>query len=307
MRYLLFLFLVVSPLMPAQSAMVSSNHNTDMRAERGLWFYEKPAPEEKKKKAVFEKKTSRKPLGPLPPYRKLMDMHPDDLKKVYQRRIKEAVWRPTPQNMYAYMIVKDIARRKALAFTQVHSYMLLKAPQLNINALRPVSDFARDTQVRQMSSEVRSSLRAEKDRFALLYFRSKTCVYCSEQDGVLKYFRVRTGWKVKVLDINENPAIVHKLQVRVTPTIFLIQRGSDDYMPVAVGPTASMTLEENIFRAMRMLRGDITPSQFFMYEFDRGGLLDPAGDPTENVDINDLNLHKVSASPLGPEYPLDIR
>ncbi len=294
MRHLFWIFILVMPLF-AHGATNASGDKNALRAERGVWFYEKPIEAHEQDRKKVKQTPERKPLGPLPPYRKLMDMHPDDLKKVYERRIKEAVWRPTPQNMYAYMIVKDIARRKALAFTQVHSYMLLKVPELNINALRPVSDFARDTQVREMSGEVQSSLRAEKDRFALIYFRSKTCVYCREQDTVLKYFRVRTGWQVKTLDIAENPEIVHKLQVRVTPTIFLIYRGSDDYMPVAVGPTASMTLEENIFRAMRMLRGDITPSQFFMYEFDRGGLLDPAADPTEHVDTEDLDIRRASA------------
>ncbi len=251
------------------------------KPDRGYWFYEDPPPKPKEEKAAKKAhEATPKPLGPLPPYREMMAMHPRQLRKLFKDRLEEAVWQPTPQNMYAFMLVKDVARRKAAAFTQMHSYMLLERPELNINSVRPVSDFARDSERRAKFAEIARSLTRERNRFGLLYFRSDTCVYCEEQDEALRYFQVRTGWEVLPIDVDRQPQVARKMHVSLTPTVILIKRGSQDYMPVGVGATSSMELEANIFRAVRLLSGTITPQQFFMHEFDEGTLMDPKGDPT---------------------------
>lgn len=253
------------------------------KPDRGYWFYEDPP---KKAKAKKPRRgtipTARAPLGPLPPYKDLMDAHPADLRQVFTERLEEAVWRPTPKNVYAFMLVKDVARRKALAVTQMHSYLLLKYPQLNMNSVRAVHTFARDTEAREKQREITSALARERNRYALIYFRSDTCVFCKEQDSAIHYFQIRTGWQVKEVDVNRMPRLARDMNIEVTPSIILIKRGTDDYMPVAVGATASTDLEGNIYRGMRLLKGEVTPQQFFMYEFDKGGLMDPKGDPTQH-------------------------
>ena len=185
--------------------------------------------------------------------------------------------------MYAFMLVKDVTRRKALAVAQMHSFMLLKNPSLNMNTVRAVSTFARDTEAKARQQELNRVLAQARTRYALLYFRSETCIYCREQDSALKFFQVNTGWKVKVIDVDKQPRVANRMNVTMTPTILLIKRNSDDYMPVGVGATAADQLSGNIYRAVRLLEGDVTPEQFFMYEYDKGGLMDPVGDPTEPV------------------------
>lgn len=259
-----------------------------VKPDRGYWFYEDPA--KKKKKKAAERgtvPTARAPLGPLPPYKQLLDAHPQDLRKIFTERLEEAVWRPTPQNVYAFMLVKDVSRRKALAVTQMHSYMLLRYPQLNMNSVRAVSTFARDTEVKRREAAVGRALKRERRSYALVYFRSEGCAFCREQDAALKMFRVRTGWQVREVDVDRHPALAKRMNISITPSIILIRRGSDDYMPVAVGATAATELEGNIYRAMRLLRGDVTPQQFFMYEFDKGGLMDPSGDPTDGMQMTE--------------------
>lgn len=254
---------------------------TPPKPDRGYWFYEDPEKEPEAKKVRHGTvPTERMPLGPLPPYKALMDAHPEDLRKIFTERLEEAVWRPTPKNVYAFMLVKDVARRKALAVTQMHSYLLLRYPQLNMNSVRAVNTFARDTEEQEKQREIARALARERNRFALIYFRSETCVFCKEQDSALHWFQVRTGWKVKTIDVDRNPSLAREMNIQVTPSIILIRKGSDDYMPVGVGATAATDLEGNIFRAMRLLNGEVTPQQFFLYEFDKGGLMDPEGDPT---------------------------
>lgn len=254
------------------------------KPDRGYWFYEDPPKKAKEKKQRPGTRPSKRvPLGPLPPYKALMDAHPEDLRKIFKERLEEAVWRPTPKNVYAFMLVKDVARRKSLAITQMHSYLLLRYPNLNMNSVRAVHTFARDTEVQAKQAAIARSLVRERNRFALLYFRSDTCIFCKEQDSAIRYFQARTGWQVKTIDVNRQPALASKLNISVTPSVLLIRRGSDDYMPVAVGATAASDLEENIYRGVRLLRGEVTPQQFFMYEFDKGGLMDPMGDPTTKM------------------------
>lgn len=254
--------------------------------KRGYWWYIDPPAEEKHDTTKPAKSSEREPLAPLPPYSQIMDMHPEEFRKVFKERMDEAVWRPTPQNVYNWMLVKDVARRKALAFTQVSQFMLLRNPEMNIGPDQPMDDFARPVKVKQMTEERRATLVNNQRMFALLYFRSESCMYCQVQDNVLKYFQSNTGWEVKTIDVDKDAATAETFGVRVTPTLYLIYRNSKDYMPVGVGPTTANDLEDNIYRAMRFLKGEITPSQFFMWEFERGGTLDPDADPTQNLRVH---------------------
>ena len=285
MRTLSRQFPLLVVLMLACSWAIAAEATTTKapRPDRGYWFYEDPPKKPKAKKVRRGTvPTARAPLGPLPPYKDLMDAHPADLRQIFTERLEEAVWRPTPKNVYAFMLVKDVARRKALAVTQMHSYLLLKYPKLNMNSVRAVSTFARDTEAKEKQREIARALARERNRFALIYFRSDSCVFCKEQDGAIHFFQIRTGWQVKEVDVNRMPSLAHQMNIEVTPSIILIKRGSEDYMPVAVGATATTDLEGNVYRGMRLLKGQVTPEQFFMYEFDKGGLMDPNGDPTQH-------------------------
>ena len=62
-----------------------------------------------------------------------MDMHPDDFQALLTDFQKKAVWRPTPENVEEYYYVQDIARRKALAFTNVAEYVMQKDPELSLS------------------------------------------------------------------------------------------------------------------------------------------------------------------------------
>ncbi len=274
---------IAAPVAPERDQEASQQTDD---AKRGYWWYRDPPPAEKQDKKEPTHSSEREPLGPLPSYSQIMDMHPEEFRKVFKDRMDEAVWRPTPQNVYNWMLVKDVARRKALAFTQVSQFMLLRNPEMNIAPDQPMDDFARPVKVRQMTEERRTMLVNNQRMFALLYFRSETCIYCQAQDNVLKYFQANTGWEIKTIDVDRDAAAAETFGVRVTPTLYLIYRNSKDYMPVGVGPTTANDLEDNIYRAMRFLKGEITPSQFFMWEFERGGTLDPDADPTQYLRVN---------------------
>ena len=62
---------------------------------------------------------------------------------------------------------------------------------------------------------------------------------------------------------------------RTTPAMILVKRGSEDYIPATVGVASLATLEDRLFRGVRLLNGEITPQEYALYEFQRNGALDP--------------------------------
>ena len=81
-------------------------------------------------------------------------------------------------------------------------------------------------------------------------------------------------WQVKRIDINENPQLEQRFGITITPSLLLIYKGSQDYIPVSSGVASMAEIEEKIYRGMRLLNGEITPEEYSLYEFQRGGSFD---------------------------------
>ena len=56
----------------------------------------------------------------------------------------------------------------------------------------------------------------------------------------------------------------------------LIYRNSMDFFPVSVGLSAVDEIEERIYRGIRLLSGESSPESYSLYEFERGGKMDPS-------------------------------
>ena len=108
-------------------------------SKRGWFWYE----EQKAPDAPKEEQKHRIPSMKDYTAEQLMDMHPDDFQALLMDFQKKAVWRPTPENVEEYYYVQDIARRKALAFTNVAEYVMQKDPELPFRRTIPPSSPAR--------------------------------------------------------------------------------------------------------------------------------------------------------------------
>jgi conjugal transfer pilus assembly protein TraF len=250
--------------------------------KRGWWWYEK-APEKEKKAEVPTLRGERKSEKPekriLPSlkdytYGQLWNMHPDDFQPLLMDFQKKAVMSPTEENVRDYYVIQDIARRKSLAFANVASYVVQKYPGLYVGKDYPVATPGRNALVRQQLEEIEGVIRSGENDFALLYFYSPTCPYCTEQQEILRYFVKKYNWQVKRIDINENPQLEQRFGITITPSLLLIYKGSQDYIPVSSGVASMAEIEEKIYRGMRLLKGEITPEEYSLYEFQRGGSFD---------------------------------
>ena len=104
----------------------------------------------------------------------LMTMPPPRFKLLLNAFLNKAVGNPTVSNVHDYYVVLDIARRRALAFTNVASYVWQKYPDLSTARDYPVAAPGRNAMFSQQYSDVERTILDARDDFALLYFYSPT-------------------------------------------------------------------------------------------------------------------------------------
>lgn len=206
----------------------------------------------------------------------LWSLHPDAFKSVMDNTLKFALQSPTESNVLSYKQIESIARLRAAHFASVAAVVGLKHPEVSTLRDSPSSNPGIRARQSMESAEISSAIASARSDFALLYFTSPTCPFCREQDAILDYFIVKHGWQVKRIDPRVAPEITRQLRVSTTPTLLLVHKASKEPMPVGVGVTALPALERNIYRGIRLLRGEVGPEDLWLYDYQSGGGFDPA-------------------------------
>ncbi|WP_429886117.1 conjugal transfer protein TraF [Geoalkalibacter halelectricus] len=248
--------------------------------KRGWWWYELPAPpseEDDMPEAQPPESGESAPARLSPEI--LRDLHPDAFQAYMQAMEKEAVRRPTVDNVRHYYEVQNIARQKAAAFTHVAEYVWQKYPELSVAKDYPLAAPGRAALTGAQVEERRLLLAAAREDFALLYFHAPDCSFCREQELILRYFSERFGWTVRPVDTARRPDLAARFGVETVPTLLLIHRESPEYLPVAAGVTSAAEIEARLYRGIRYLGGQVGPQDFGLYDFQRGGGFDPAWTP----------------------------
>ena len=260
-------------------------------SKSGWWWYERPPQEEeaepeakkpvppKTEKAEKGKKERKYPSLKTTPYEVIWNMDPEDYRETWEGFRSKAVRVPTEENVKEFWTVNEIARKKAAAFTSSSQYVWQKYPELTVSADEPTSSPGRMTRIATSTNERTSSLQKEKDNYALIVFNKPGCPFCAEEAKILKWFTQITGWTVKPVDISQNPAMARRFMVTITPSIIIVQRGTQEFMPVSAGVSSVDEIEEAAYRAIRALKGDTKPDNFDMYDFQKGGAFDPDHQP----------------------------
>lgn len=241
----------------------------DQGPKQGYWFYNECAKDED------QAEEDKYALPPLPPHEELMKAHPKEIAKILEERLEYAVYKMTPESVVDYYKVIDASRRKSLAFTALTEYVMVKNPELNAKSQNPVTVPARKASTLIRNNEYANYIAANKRDYALVMFSKNTCQYCPIQEATLKHFQSKYGWKYKVVDVDLNPAIAIQFNASVTPTTVLIQKGTDEWMPVSVGAESVTEVEVGVYRALRMLKNEISPTQFITDRYREGGFFDP--------------------------------
>lgn len=243
---------------------------------RGWYSYEKNEEKKKKKKKRYEPKA----VQPFPvlsdyTYDELWKMHPDQVAELTQQFLRKALQEPSEQNVYEYLTLQDLGRRKGVAFSNAATFAMLKYPQLttaDVFQSNPAGIAAYNDSIRK---DVDSKLAENKEDFALILFTRTGCGFCVKGRELVVAFSERYNWPVREVNtaLSEmNQALADEMNVTVTPTVIIVYRATGEAMPVANGVVSRDELKRNVYFAIRSMKGETTPSQFWQYDFlDRTG------------------------------------
>ena len=243
-------------------------------AKRGWWWYEKIPLEKRDRDEKVEDGKKRSPRLSDYTMEELWNMYPDDFQAVLMAFQKKAVQVPSENNVREYYVVQDIARRKSLAFANVSAAVMQKYPDLSVAADFPITAPGRNAEVSQRTDEIESRIRIAREEFALIYFSSAGCPYCAEEGSILSRFVEKYGWEIREIDIEREAAVSSVFGIETTPTLLLIYRGRADHITVSAGVASLAEIEEKLYRGLRLLKNEITPEEYSLYEFQRGGAFD---------------------------------
>jgi len=239
----------------------------------GYWWYEDPVVKE------FTEDLPETPLPPLPSPAELLNYHPQQLEKMLEERLDQAVWKGDPAAIKDYYIVQDIVRRKALRFTALSEFVMMTNPELNAKSQFHTTNAGIKQEKRVRQAQQEALFAKVKDDFALLVFTSPSCPYCPAQINSMRYFTDRHDWEYREINIDANPEAAIRFNITTTPVTVLVKRGENTgeerWIPVSVGLSPVVTVEENTYRGIRYLNGEITPQEFVTPEHQKGGFFDP--------------------------------
>jgi len=245
---------------------------------QGWFWYEDPPLEPEGQKGTPEQPEPTRSIPTLDNYSidELWNMHPDDFQGLLNGLQKRAVQYPTEKNILQYLVIQDVARRKALAYTHASMYVTQKYSDLfSVNQVYPTAEPGITARVSMQQNEIEQTISRAGADHALLFFTSPGCGFCEKQVQILAYFLGKYGWQIKTVDIRQNSNAAARFNITTTPTLLLIEKGREEYMTVATGVIAMTELERKLYRAIRYLKGDTKNDNFLMYDFQKGSTLDP--------------------------------
>lgn len=257
---------VVPPVSVAHGAPEMRKTLNNGNVKQG-WYWYKAEKKSKDKEKVEKKDTVR--LNPW-------TMPAKDFKKMLNDTLDMAVTEPTVENVTRYVELQDIARKKALAFTNVFQLVVQANPQYSTLSQNPTIRPGIKALTVMRREEVSTCIDNATGDFALLYFYRPDCHFCAVQNSILAFFTDNRPWLVKKVNIYEHPEAALRFNVTTVPYILLVSREFGEYMPVSVGVVSLNDFEDRLCRSVKFMRHEISPEQFSLYDFQKGG----AGDPT---------------------------
>lgn len=280
----------ISSKLTEQSKVTSENEQEkpfyQSPGKEGWWWYKDYVKEKKEKQeSEVKKEPEEKPeetakkIKPLKEYKyeELLRMHPDEFKEVYDYYLKLAVQNPTEENVYNFYNLQDVARKKALLFTNMSGYIWQKYPELSTERDIPIVGPGLTAQRELVKAELMRYKEINKSQYGYIVFVQPGCEYCEAQLRILQYAQAE-GVDVKVVDITKNPSAVKAFGIELTPTIIVVDKQTGKYMPISSGVIALDEIYTRTSRAIRLMRGE-SPESYGVYEFQRGTSLDPAVPP----------------------------
>ena len=234
------------------------------------WFWKVRAPEPQAAQPEQAQEPVAVPLEPPPPPAEPVPVPSEPagprplsaewLREALPRYRDRALNNPTQDNVAAFFYLQrytvDMAERFALQAQRV----VMADPVLDENSRRPQSMFGAEVIDGQARAGVERAMQAIADRAGLWYFYRSDCPYCAAQSPVLENLAHKADMAVMAIALDNAPLMdghfpdwrpnggqAEQLQVRATPTIYLV-RPPGEFLLIAEGVMAETTLRERIIQ-----------------------------------------------------------
>lgn len=235
-------------------------------AERGWFWYEAP-PEDR----TLEEAEQVLPLVAAEPADPLAELA--TLQGVIERAKARAVLHPTEANVRAWMALNAVVQRRATLFADVTQRVVWATPSLDQSLVRPHSQAGLKAWTAARTESRARTLREIAKNHGLLFVFASDCPYCIEMSPYLKRFAQSYGFTVIPISLDGGtvpefpearytPTIRTRLDVAVTPAIFLANPASEQVQPIAYGVVSLSELETRIVRLFTMPPGEMTYSMY---------------------------------------------
>jgi len=286
--WLCCLLLVITMTIKVLAEEVPSSEPAFYNAAKEGWFwYHDPPLEVPEESDSHNKSTITREAGPkafekknpsMDKYtiKEIWNLHPDEFQGLLNGVQKKAVQTPNEQNILEYLIMQDVARRKALAYANATKFVTQKySDKFNINQVYPITTPGISARVQEQQKEISGTILAARENHALLFFVGQGCGFCDKQAAILTYFVEKYGWQIKPIDIGQHSTLAARFNITTTPTLVLIKNGTEQSMPISVGVVALSEMERKLYQAIRYMGGETNIDTFQTYDYQKGGALDP--------------------------------
>jgi conjugal transfer pilus assembly protein TraF len=204
-------------------------------------------------------------------YADLWRMHPNKMAEVLENRKLIAIQSPTEENALRYIEAQDVAKRKSMAFAGAMGAASQMNPRFsNFNTTTMIAP-AKRAYYQSKDAEIEGVLESAAGDFALIVFEAVGCHYCEAQRPILERFRVSHGWTVRYVDIDEHRPMAERYGIDMTPSVLMLAREPNTAVPISTGVVSMADLRKRLMRAIRYVRGETEPAQWFNEE----GVTDP--------------------------------
>lgn len=204
-------------------------------------------------------------------YADLWRMHPEKMAEVLESRKLITIHAATEENARRYMEAQDVAKRKSMAFAGAMGLAAQMNPRLSYTGNNPTIAPVKQAYYRAKKEELEGVLDSAVHDFALVVFESPGCHYCEAQRPIIERFKITHGWTVRYLDIDAHRPMAEQYGIDITPSVLMLARQHNSAIPISSGVVSIPDLEKRLMRAIRYVRGETEPAQWFNEE----GVTDP--------------------------------
>jgi conjugal transfer pilus assembly protein TraF len=228
----------------------------DQEGRKGFYWYERAI-------AIEEEEFFQQPATDTFTYEDLWLINPETFKTVLNNRFNLAIQTPTRDNVYRYLQIQDVAKRKSKAFAGVMGMVSQTHPEFSGRNITTMPESGKKAYYRIKNQELHNLLKDGQKNFALIVFESSGCGYCIAQRPIIEAFQAGSGWSVRYIDIDENRQLSAKYNIDTTPTIMMLSRQRKALIHIAKGVVALADLQETVARTVSYISGQTTAQQWF--------------------------------------------